>query len=669
MSRATTRERRLRVLAVCMAVALAGSGCTPETQPPAPDIAAVDSWAAATSALAGELPQAAGPYTKPIRTAQGIQPPTNSWISGAIFNDVPQPVFSGVLAFQPSDNGFGVGLPAPHPTPKTIFGSYTPDLMLGLSADHFELSRLDSLSATFSYFKGSQEIGRLTAAQGWPYLSYQALEQQDVSVPVSFEGTDTDHTAVVAETSYHLVGENISSDSAGTRAALGAGSVLTLYAEPQDADAATLDAMRQGAVPLRGTTTTYDVTEGTVSTTYALDTADRPTVFAAMPHQSVADGETLKGSYPSINGQLSLHTGMIFSFDVAERAARSELDLTGLAPAEREELAGHVIREASEVQFLAPDSYYGGKALYRAVNIYLLAEQLQLSAQASDLKDLILAELDRWLSPTGCSGDATKCFTYDTTLGGVVGQAPAYGSDEFNDHHFHYGYFLYAVGAMALADSALVERYRTMTDLLAMDIASPESTDAFPQRRAFDDYAGHSWASGTSPFADGNNQESSSEAVNAWAGLSLWAQASTNQSLATEATWMLSLESQTALDYWVYPAAFPDFDAPLVGMVWGGKRDFATFFDPSPAAILGIQLIPFGPTMDYLMGPPEKIIALVDQSAPAGKTDLPLIDYNLMFLGMADRDTALERARDLPDKNIDNGNSRSYLLASIMARR
>ena len=39
----------------------------------------------------------------------------------------------------------------------------------------------------------------------------------------------------------------------------------------------------------------------------------------------------------------------------------------------------------------------------------------------------------------------------------------------------------------------------------------------------FDPYRGHSWASGPSPFASGNNQESSSEAVAAWNGLALWA--------------------------------------------------------------------------------------------------------------------------------------------------
>jgi len=39
-----------------------------------------------------------------------------------------------------------------------------------------------------------------------------------------------------------------------------------------------------------------------------------------------------------------------------------------------------------------------------------------------------------------------------------------------------------------------------------------------------------------------------------------------------------------------------------------------------------------------------------------------------MYLALADRDEALQRARDLPDARIDDGNTRSYMLAWIMTR-
>jgi len=44
-------------------------------------------------------------------------------------------------------------------------------------------------------------------------------------------------------------------------------------------------------------------------------------------------------------------------------------------------------------------------------------------------------------------------------------------------------------------------------------------------------YAGHSWACGHARFGDGNNQESSSEAMNAWCGLILWGTATGDTAL------------------------------------------------------------------------------------------------------------------------------------------
>lgn len=144
----------------------------------------------------------------------------------------------------------------------------------------------------------------------------------------------------------------------------------------------------------------------------------------------------------------------------------------------------------------------------------------------------------------------------------------------------------------------------SLMSLLAADIASSANggkasaggAASFPHRRTSDAYAGHSWASGSAPFADGNNQESSSEAVTAWTGLALWAKADGNANLATEATWMLSTEAQSGHSYWTnFDASEPVYSGyghKIVALNWGGKRDYATWFSPEPAAMLGILLIP-----------------------------------------------------------------------------
>ena len=162
-------------------------------------------------------------------------------------------------------------------------------------------------------------------------------------------------------------------------------------------------------------------------------------------------------------------------------------------------------------------------------------------------------------------------MVYDEAARSAIGLTPSFGSDELNDHHFHYGYLLAAAGLLAKDDPALADELAPVMDLLAQDIAAAQASTELPQLRSFDPYAGHSWASGTSPFADGNNQESSSEAVTAWNGLGLWASASDQPELATEATWLASTEALTARTYWTAPdlEEFEGFDHTMVSLELG----------------------------------------------------------------------------------------------------
>jgi endo-1,3(4)-beta-glucanase len=255
-----------------------------------------------------------------------------------------------------------------------------------------------------------------------------------------------------------------------------------------------------------------------------------------------------------------------------------------------------------------------------------------------------------------------------------VGLTASFGSDEFNDHHFHYGYFLYAASVAASNDPALTEKIAPVIDLLVAELATNQTSRYFPERRVFDAYAGHSWASGYSPFADGNNQESSSEAITAWNGLALWGKVTKNSALSTEASWMLSSETASANAYWTNfdqsAAVYRGYDHSIASLNWGGKRDYATWFSPEPSAKLGILLVPMSPVAGYLAGDPARIDKNVSEGAPSGY-DVPLGDYVLMYSAQAGADQAakaLAVAKTLPDKFIDDGNSRSYLLAWIMTR-
>src|SRR5690606_12602532 len=158
----------------------------------------------------------------------------------------------------------------------------------------------------------------------------------------------------------------------------------------------------------------------------------------------------------------------------------------------------------------------------------------------------------------------------------------------------------------AADDPDLAEELRPVMDVLAGDIASPSDSEELPALRAFDIYKGHSWASASSPFAVGHNQESSPAAVTAWNGLGRWAQASGNDGLAAQATWLLSAEAASARTYWtdfsLDDPVYDGFEHTITSLNWGGKRDYATWFSAEPAAMLGILVLPMSPVADYLAG-------------------------------------------------------------------
>ena len=71
-------------------------------------------------------------------------------------------------------------------------------------------------------------------------------------------------------------------------------------------------------------------------------------------------------------------------------------------------------------------------------------------------------------------------FYYNRPWGTLIGYPAGYGSDtELNDHHFHYGYFLFAAAEIARRDPAWAAagRWGGMVKLLVRDIASAGRRD------------------------------------------------------------------------------------------------------------------------------------------------------------------------------------------------
>ena len=515
------------------------------------------------------------------------------------------------------------------------------------------------------------KLGRATVAQGSPFVSWVAERAVTATVPAGFEEVgDGVFAATLAGTRYALLARDARVH--GTSVDVEAGGSLVFWPVPEGHEPAELAGPASHVVT--GSRLAYRVAEKSVTTdlTYL---ADGDTAIARLPHQLGAPGTEPPpgcdlGSYPSIYGTMTLCEGSTLSWTTPRRTASATLDLSRLDDDQRRRLGEQLAADAARLPDFPADTYFGGKALQRTAMLLMVADQVGATEQSRTLAEALDAQLSRWFDPRGCEQRQATCFVYDPDAKGMVGLTPSFGSDEFNDHHFHYGYFLYAAAVMAAHDPGVVDRYAPVVDLLAADLASAGSK-AFPDRRTFDAYASHSWASGTSPFADGNNQESVSEAVNAWAGLDLWAKATGDESLEAEAGWMLSLEADSAVTYWTNPdlGQFDGYGAGIVSLNWGGKRDYATWFSDAPAAKLAILLLPMSPSSGYLAGDPDRIRANV-AAATGGKFAQKFGDYLLMYAALAgpqDRAKALDQVASLPDDVLDDGLSRTYLLAWLLA--
>lgn len=606
-----------------------------------------------------------------VRLSKNLTPPTNQWFSGLVFGSSPQPVFPLPLSFGLTNSGFAFGLPTVTTSADTIAGGFLPAITVDNGSASSTITHYDSASVTIEQTGGDgQPIGSVVIAEGSPVVSYTALRDGAVTLGTPFDGSGRVHVATVASSRYGLV---TGGASKGSNLQLTKGQTATLFAIPTGVDPVQF---ASHVSILTGVSMRYDVGATQVTTSLHYHSTGT-TLVAAMPHQiaGLQNPSTCSlGSYPSIYGTLELCAGSDLSWTSPKTEPAGTLNLSKLTGSERSELQTQLATDIRATKALPADSYFGGKALYRLANILMLAHQLNDRTAAAEAQTKLDEGLVKWTDPKGCTTRATKCFVYDPAAKGIVGLGASFGSEQFNDHAFHYGYFLYAAGIAARYEPSLTRRIQPVMDLLAADIGTGSKSSNFPTRRGFDAFAGHSWASGFAPFADGNNQESSSEAVNAWNGLALWGTATDNPQLTTEATWMLSAEASSAKAYWTnFPrtaAVYTGYQHSVVGINWGGKRDYATWFSADANAKLGIQLIPMSPVSTYLDGDPNRIEQNISSAAPRGYA-VQFGDYLLMYSTMGGKQqvsTALKDARSLPSKFIDDANSRSYLLAWIMSQ-
>jgi endo-1,3(4)-beta-glucanase len=212
----------------------------------------------------------------------------------------------------------------------------------------------------------------------------------------------------------------------------------------------------------------------------------------------------------------------------------------------------------------------------------------------------------------------------------------------------------------------------TMIKALIRDTANSDidQDSEFTLWRHFDWYAGHSSSHGLVPFFDGKDQESSSESMNFYYSLYLWAKVSGDPVLESHGRLLMKVSKRSMGQYLlmedsntIHPDIVPN---KVAGLFFENKVAYTTWFGSEREYMHGIQMIPVSPALELL-----RTETFVNEEWVGVLQNLDIIKnpdnhrdntwQSLLFANYAviDKDAAMLQ---LSQAKMDNGLSRAWAL-------
>ncbi len=591
--------------------------------------------------------------------------PTTDWWSSLAFPSISTQVhsfnmFPRPLCVRAEAEGLQVGYPTEAVGTATYFYNYTEDLKIAtinLNATETKVSDYSDWTVTADWSDGTLQA---TFGHGLPYVFCKKNTTDNALL--TFNGTPT-----VFHDAGNYLGVSINGKNYGIFAPQGASWTQSSNAFESNLDnkdyfsvailpdnsIATLQKYANHAFAFVTDTQVswvYNEATASLTTTFAFTTTpqegtETQTLCALFPHQWKHSSDALTSyQYNSGKGLLKVREGLSFQTTLQNKGMLPYMP--SLAGATQNTfLYNEIDALYTNFNFGAAGTYWHGKELNMIAQLLPIAEQVGHTNAFDHWLTLLKADMESWFS-TFCDGQ-TPLFYYDDTVGSLIGFPADFAmNSRMDDHHFHYGYFVMAAAIVAQYDQQWASDWGPMVELLIRDVANEDrNSSLFPFLRCMDPYAGHSWASGWSPFADGNNQESTSEAINFAAAVLKWGEETCNSTLTDLGAYLYLTESTSAHEYWFdvdntnLPSTFPQ---EYVALVWGAKADYATWFSGAPEHIHGINYLPItGYSLHLGYDPAYAAANFAEMETSKGSPVTLWIDVLWNYLALSDAATPL----------------------------
>jgi endoglucanase Acf2 len=294
------------------------------------------------------------------------------------------------------------------------------------------------------------------------------------------------------------------------------------------------------------------------------------------------------------------------------------------------------------------DPYGFGKNVTKMARVIVIADEVidrynsidptnfrkdSLINLASQARDTVFKFIATYISgnnllwnpaPPSWAGGQNNKLIWDHTYDGIISYLGWLGEDNpdpnvynydfgnarYNDHAFHYGYIIYAAAVVAKKKPELFtnsgNQYLNRIVDLCRDIGNPSSADEyFTPHRHKDWYDGNSWMNGLQAGGAGRDQESVSEAANAYYGIYMLGLALNNDNLKNTGKLMLAQEMRAFKKYYrAIQQTNPNYQSYtqhhiVVGNLWHSLITSNTY-GKIPRFIYGVHMLPKNPFINVM---------------------------------------------------------------------